>query len=235
MHKIAWLLHIVQYGLPKKSVDSFAVNIHRYDPKTKSIVPLHESANTIGNNPLRVDRVTICMGELCKCQEENADMIMESLTSTGDLPFQIEDSPCLGACGVGAMVSVEYEDGSYNLVTGLQETLEATGLSGTIGLRENTISEDISSPNESDSMNQDDKMSSNQINSNYMETRAHVPNSDEATTDKVNDELCSVRDEDDVGHEAVKRMREEARESKDEVLNPWINMALYLFNKARSS
>ena len=69
-----------------------------------------------------------------------------------------------------------------------------------------------------------------------MEIRTNVPKSDEATSDKVNDELVSVRDQDDddVGHEAVKRMREEARESKEEVLNPWLNMAIYLLNKARS-
>ena len=73
--------------------------------------------------------MSICMGELCKCQEEgnNAESIMADLESR-NLPFSVEDAPCLGACGVGAMVSIEYENGDYNLVTGLEETLSAIGL-----------------------------------------------------------------------------------------------------------
>lgn len=235
MHSILYLLNTVQYVLLIVSVESFVVNVHQCGTQTKSmsmpIVSLHESVST-NNNPLKVDRVTICMGELCKCQDENADMIMESLVSKGDLPFQIEDSPCLGACGVGAMVSIEYEDGSYNLVTGLQETLKATGLSGRIDAIENSISQDMTST--SDQINQDDKISFNQMNSDDTNIVTSVPNLDGDSSDKVNDTFISAGDEDNMEHEAVKRMRDEARESNEEVLNPWVNLALYLFNKARS-
>jgi hypothetical protein len=235
MHSILYLLNTAHYVLLIVSVESFVVNLHQCagtKTKTMPIVSLHESVIT-DNNPLKVDRVTICMGELCKCQDENADMIMQSLVSKGDLPFQIEDSPCLGACGVGAMVSIEYEDGSYNLVTGLQETLKATGLSGRIVAMENSISQDMTST--SDPINQDDKISFNQMNSDDGNIVTIVPNLDGDSSDKVNGTFISAGDEDNMlAHEAVKRMRDEARESNEEVLNPWVNLALYLFNKTRS-
>ncbi len=96
---------------------------------TSSSSRLDATATAAAAQQVKVDRVNICMGELCKCQEEgnNAESIMADLQSR-DLPFDVEDAPCLGACGLGAMVSIEYENGDYNLVCGLEETLEAIGI-----------------------------------------------------------------------------------------------------------
>jgi hypothetical protein len=237
MHKILIFLNIIQYGLRLESVESFVVQLHRLCPQNKSrslTFRLHESG-TINSNPSKVDRVTICMGELCKCQEENADMIMDTLVSIEGLPFQIDDSPCLGACGVGAMVSVEYEDGTYNLVTGLQETLEAVGLSESIDVRGNIMSQDILSPIESESARQDDLGETAQNYLNNIDMNSSTLNSVDNLSEKANETVIATEREDhNVEHGAVKRMREEARESKEEVLNPWLNMAVYLLNKARS-
>lgn len=94
-----------------------------------------ESSTTISTNPnpLGVDRVSVCMGELCRCQGEDpddppgAEFILHELQNK-NLAFTIEETVCLGACGMNAMVSVEYKDGSYDLVEGYEDTLQAIGL-----------------------------------------------------------------------------------------------------------
>lgn len=44
--------------------------------------------------------VNICTAELCKCQEDGvgAEDILQDLLSR-DLPYPIDEAPCLGACG----------------------------------------------------------------------------------------------------------------------------------------
>ena len=68
--------------------------------------------------------VSVCTAELCCCQEEGlgGDEILEDLLSR-NLPYPIEEAPCLGACGGGAMVAIDFEDGGYALVAGIDETL----------------------------------------------------------------------------------------------------------------
>lgn len=74
--------------------------------------------------------VSVCTAELCCCQEEGpgGNEILEHLLSR-DLPYSIGEAPCLGACGGGAMVSIDFEDGSYALAAGLDETLSELSLS----------------------------------------------------------------------------------------------------------
>jgi len=74
-----------------------------------------------------IERVAVCTGELCQCQEIGGDEILANLLSRNE-PYEIEETVCLGACGVDAMVSIEYKDGTDFLAMGLQETLETLGL-----------------------------------------------------------------------------------------------------------
>jgi hypothetical protein len=78
-----------------------------------------------------VSTVSVCTAELCRCQEEGfgADDILSNLLSL-DLPYPIDEAPCLGACGAGAMVAIDFEDGTCALVSGLEETLFELGLVG---------------------------------------------------------------------------------------------------------
>ena len=73
--------------------------------------------------------VSVCTAELCCCQEDSlgGDEIFKNLESRG-LPYAVEEAPCLGACGGGAMVAIDFEDGSYALVSGMEETLQELGL-----------------------------------------------------------------------------------------------------------
>ena len=67
--------------------------------------------------------VTVCTADLCCCQENGGGKnILDHLRSR-NLPYPIDEAPCLGACGGGAMVSIDFEDGSCALVAGLDNTL----------------------------------------------------------------------------------------------------------------
>jgi hypothetical protein len=57
------------------------------------------------------------------------DDILADLKSRTNLPYSIEEAPCLGACGRGAMVAIDFENGTSILVTGMEETLSELGLS----------------------------------------------------------------------------------------------------------
>lgn len=195
-------------------------------PALSRLKHVFHRSTALGSSNLKVEHVTICMGELCKCQEESSNLIMNTLKSSGELPFSIEESQCLGACGVGAMVSIEYDDGSYSLVTGLQETLEVVGLRNTLlntpryGTSKDERSLTVISVSENDS--------ETFISSDYV-----IPlESTNSKAEKNSGSDMSIK-EDDFHHDAIKRMREEARKSNDQ--NPWMNMALYLINKVTAS
>ena len=76
-----------------------------------------------------VSTVSVCTAELCCCQEDG----MGGLEILADLkarklPYPIDEAPCLGACGGGAMVAIDFDNGTSSLVTGLDETLMELGL-----------------------------------------------------------------------------------------------------------
>eukprot|EP00980_Cylindrotheca_fusiformis_P030399 scaffold24765_cov103-Cylindrotheca_fusiformis.AAC.1 len=114
--------------------------------RTNSI-RLLASTNAVG-----VTTVSICTAELCRCQEEEgmgAEDILKDLQSR-DLNYPINEAPCLGACGGGAMVAIDFEDGSCALVTGLDETLRELGLRNSdSGKRHEEAKSSITPPNES--------------------------------------------------------------------------------------
>lgn len=208
------------------------------------------------NNPMRVDRVTICMGELCQCQEESSHVIMKDLRSR-ELPYEVQDSCCLGACGVGAMVSIDYLNGDFDLVTGLDETHAAVGIAdiASVHLSEESTRKDevtgylsdLSSnrmQKENDTTLDDDQTftvkefhSSKDTPSKRREEELLLQESEQRTTaidqraPKL-EEKAAVK-ESRMQHGAVERMRAKADEA--EVANPWISMAVYLAQKAKES
>lgn len=233
--------------------------------------PISDCKNAINRNHIvwgsrldaavqQVDRVSICMGELCKCQEEgdNAESIMTDLQSR-NVPFIVEDAPCLGACGLGAMVSIEYENGDYNLVCGLEETLEA------IGLRKNDemdLNETGGKGDEQREIKQDTGDSSSSRNSNIIcdetppepmnelqgeiiplsETIETISGYDTNNIEKRTQQKLSIEEstsnEIDSSHDAVKRMRAQLvieEEEEERIINPWLNMAMYIGKKVTDS
>ncbi|KAL3936837.1 MAG: hypothetical protein SGBAC_007926, partial [Bacillariaceae sp.] len=66
-------------------------------------VSLFSTASTVTadtvTSPKEVSTVSVCTAELCNCQEEgfSGDDILEALRSK-NLPYSVEDAPCLGAC-----------------------------------------------------------------------------------------------------------------------------------------
>mmetsp|Transcript_28062 Transcript_28062/g.32146 ORF Transcript_28062/g.32146 Transcript_28062/m.32146 type:complete len:256 (+) Transcript_28062:210-977(+) len=187
-------------------------------------------------NPRGVERVSVCMGELCKCQEEgqSADDILNELLSLG-LPYVVEDAPCLGACGQGAMVSIDYEDGMYDLVTGLDQTLEAIGvvetgneihaeIKGKDPLVKTEIVQVLNDSSDSECQDSVPK-EFHSIVSDHGDT-SPPRTEDDKPTSKVEP---IVQQE----HDAVERMRAEAINSQEERANPWLNMALYIGKKMK--
>jgi len=78
----------------------------------------------------RASLVSVCTAELCCCQEDGiwgGQEILNDLLSR-NLPYPVDAAPCLGACGGGAMVAIDFEDGSSALVSGIDETLMELGL-----------------------------------------------------------------------------------------------------------
>lgn len=76
-----------------------------------------------------VSRVLVCTGHLCEAQEEaNGSDIIQRLKGEGTSMPPVEETPCLGCCGTGAIVCLELEDGTDKLLTGLDETLTELGL-----------------------------------------------------------------------------------------------------------
>ncbi len=181
------------------------------------------------------------MGELCKCQEEgnNAESIMQDLQSR-NLPFDVEDAPCLGACGVGSMVSIEYMDGDYALLTGLEETLEAIGIITVQEqeIEDSKINNDLSSIVFSEEAKEDIPQFNNEERTDSETNKTPVIINEETTkkTEKNEikvqvDAIKNVEDE----HDAIKRMRAEASQSIHQQSNPWVNMAFYIGKKITDS
>lgn len=196
-----------------------------------------------------VERVNVCMGELCKCQEgENAETVLADLNAR-NLNFVVDDAPCLGACGMGAMVSIEYEDGDYALVTGLQETLEAIGITESI-VEKIDLDEEKNDP-ETSSFNDVNKLLKVPIDTekvssdkdspvNQSEFSGNINVVDNTNNRDIKDTIGTDSDEKPVNntpsveenHDAIKRMRAAAIEQKP---NPWLNMAMYIGQKMKEN
>jgi hypothetical protein len=80
-------------------------------------------------NARDISRVLVCVGHLCECQEAGggARALLKDLRQS-TLQAPIEETPCLGMCGMGAMGCVEYADGAETLTHGRDQMLEELGV-----------------------------------------------------------------------------------------------------------
>ena len=73
-----------------------------------------------------ISRVLVCVGHLCECQGADgigARALLQELKDTTALKAPVQETVCLGMCGMGAMGCVEYADGSESLVAGRTQML----------------------------------------------------------------------------------------------------------------
>jgi hypothetical protein len=183
--------------------------------------------------------VSVCTAELCCCQDDDlgGDEILAELLSR-NLPFDVDEAHCLGACGVGAMIAIDFEDGTSALVTGLQETLFELGLSDDQAVEpaiystepvalESTLDPPVASNNL--------KAGEVAILSSNEETTILSPKPP-ATLEEITDSSKSKRmKKNKTSSELVdvrERMRAEASKKDEENVNPWLNVASYLAGKA---
>jgi hypothetical protein len=167
------------------------------------------------------------------------DKILAYLHSR-NLPYPIDEAPCLGACGGGAMVVIDFEDGSSALISGIDETLMELGLSD--NTKDKTVAPLI--PVSRDSVSGGANESENIVavpEVAMMSLQAILPSIEEPSAGvdgktkmetkmeikpkkaKTSVELIDVRE----------RMRAEAvAKTKDQPTNPWLNAASYLAGKA---
>jgi len=189
-------------------------------------------------------QVSVCTAELCCCQEDGVmggNEILATLLSR-KLPYPVDEAPCLGACGGGAMVVIDFEDGSSALVSGIDETLMELGLlkdsndatvasspAASIPLNP-SASDDDDSAQERLVADSDSFKASLEVKSSFVEETLPEPATREVvkvtTTRRVKPsvELVDVRE----------RMRAEAavKATEEESVNPWLNAASYLAGKA---
>ena len=82
-----------------------------------------------------VARISVCAGELCQCQGEEfeytggaSDAAINELEQL-NLPFPIDEVGCLGACGMGTMIAIDFENGDSVMTDGLDSTYSELGIS----------------------------------------------------------------------------------------------------------
>ncbi len=161
------------------------------------------------------------------------DEILADLRSR-NLPYRVDEAPCLGACGGGAMVVIDFEDGSSALVSGIHETLMELGLLDKSNDRRDVASTStvvpVPSPGkdpervrldapETLSVSLQVEGSSVEPPSPGVEAKMEIM----AKRAKTSVALVDARD----------RMRaESAAKANDQSSNPWLNVASYLAGKA---
>ena len=158
-------------------------------------------------------RISVCAGELCQCQGEEyeftggaSDAAIQELRQL-DLKFPIDEVGCLGACGMGTMIAIDYENGDSIMTDGLESTYAELGISSA----KTQLSTDAS-----------DEQSSDIVEA----TSSSAVASDETTTPVATKQKHSPKELVDVRE----RMRKEAADV--EVENPWLKMGSYLAKKA---
>ena len=164
------------------------------------------------------------------------------------LPYPIDEAPCLGACGGGAMVVIDFEDGSSALVSGMDETLMELGLGNksndaTVARPVSTICHNASTtegsaPHKLEIVSDNICKTLQEVASSSAEVPIPEPDMNQVvkvttttttttTTTRVKArtvELVDVRE----------RMRADAavKATEGESVNPWLNAASYLAGKA---
>lgn len=166
---------------------------------------------------VNVARVSVCTGELCQCQGQEyeytggaADAVLQRLQSF-DLPFPVDSITCMGACGMGTMIAIDYEGGDSIMTDGLEGAIRELGLqTESLGAKPQT-SADSSAVVE-------DITAESTVLESEVKPAVNTPVKSKSR------ELTDVRE----------RMREEAAKD-DQRENPWMNMASYLAKKAMNS
>jgi len=128
---------------------------------------------------------------------------MGSNLRSRNLEFSIEATGCLGACGRGTMVAVDYADGTVALAAGLEKTLDVLGLHTDITKRRVV------------------EVDKGKEVSNIIPITNNIKQS-------VYSSLISSTST--TNHPAVDRMR---ATSESNVENPWLNMGVYLAQKIK--
>lgn len=176
-----------------------------------STITTTSSEEVVVKTKVPVTRISVCAGELCQCQGEEfeftggaSDAAIQQLRQL-DLKFPIDEVGCLGACGMGTMIAIDYENGDSIMTDGLDSTYAELGISAKTQL----------STDESE------------LTSDTIEATSLTVVSDETSTPLATKkkkvppkELVDVRE----------RMRKEAADV--EVENPWLKMGSYLAKKA---
>lgn len=75
-----------------------------------------------------ISRVLVCVGHLCECQPNGARTLLKELDENPGFSSPLQQTVCLGMCGMGAMGCVEYADGSEALTMGREQMLSELGL-----------------------------------------------------------------------------------------------------------
>lgn len=191
------------------------------------------TAQEVSTEEVPVSRILVCAGELCQCQGEKyeytggaADAAINELQSLG-LPFPIEDVSCMGACGMGTMMFIDYENGDSIMTDGVESTLVELGIvsisvNENLSLGSGTGYKNIDSPNGVDISTS--KLISETANVNVVEEK---PKSILTQTPESKNKIPSSMLAD-----TRERMRQEATAASEEVENPWIKMGSYLAKKA---
>lgn len=174
--------------------------------------------------------VVVCTAELCCCQEEGfgGDEILEHLRAQ-NLPYPTEEAPCLGACGGGAKISIDFEDGSYALLTGMEETLSELGLTNS-DTRVNEPSEEYGNGDLKDSIEAYDTIIETPVD-NELAIQT-VKNHDKELPD-IN-KIETLMDDRQSKEEPLGDVRDRMRQAytEEQQTNPWLNAASYLVKKA---
>ena len=113
----------------------------RIATQTYSTAPAASSSSTASEEEIVVKtkvpvaRISVCAGELCQCQGEEfeytggaSDAAINELEQL-NLPFPIEEVGCLGACGMGTMIAIDFENGDSIMTDGLDSTYSELGIS----------------------------------------------------------------------------------------------------------
>lgn len=201
-----------------------AFSLTQVTNKQHCLVRLKSATSHTVELKAKVSRVSVCTGELCQCQGEEyeftggaADAALQKLQSL-DLSFPIDDVGCMGVCGMGTMIAIDYEGGGSIMTDGLEGALRELGVQ--------TESLDVKSEHEPVIVGEvivDESEVNNEATAPALEVIASSESQEVAVRNPTNKpkELVDVRD----------RMREEAAREEEQG-NPWLNMASYLAKKA---
>ena len=220
-------------GYSKNKYDTFPNKLCNIQSNRYAAKKINSSMQIQAVNSANVKRISVCTEELCQCQGEGyesggaADATLEKLNSL-DLSFPIDDVGCLGACGMGSMVAIDYENGDSILVDGLQSTLVELGIEqespNVVASTSDIVDNLTSSKSESES-----------VASSSINERAVVTSSTTTLIEETETEAVKIVTQPKIVDDVRDRMRKEAADMSTEVPNPWLNMASYLAKKAFGS